>query len=76
MSVPPPSPRTCLSELDLHFVSFLVISYSVLVSFLVAASCALDAIWSILLLFSLRVVLLPSVAPCSPSGMSVCVSFS
>ena len=38
VSVPPSSPRTGLSELDLLPDSFLVISYRFLVSFLIAAS--------------------------------------
>ena len=61
VSVPPSSrPRTCVSEMDLLPDSFLVISYSVLVLFLVAASFALDASWSILLFLSWRVLLLTS----------------
>ena len=60
VSVPPCSPRTVLSELDLVPDSFLVISYSVFVSFLVAASCALQASWSILLLLSWLVLRLTS----------------
>ena len=51
--LPPSSPRTSLSELDLLPDSFLVISYSVIVSFLVAASCALDASWYIYCFFCL-----------------------
>ena len=69
MSVPPSSSRTGLSELDL----LLVISYSVLLSLLVAASCTLDASWSILLLLSWRVLLLTSFCCSLYSFWTACV---
>ena len=78
VSIPQSSSRTGLSELDLLPDRYPVIAHSVLVSFFVAASCALDASWSIFLFLSWRGCFfqLPSVALCSPSGSWLLISWT